>query len=58
MGRHGVRMTIRKKRVIFITAFLIIAAVAITLCVNYFTGNPADEFEGTLVMADFILQYI
>ncbi len=51
-------MSIRVKRVIFITAFLIVAAVAVVLCVNYFTGTKIDEYEGTLVQSFITSQYI
>ncbi|HKL99898.1 MAG TPA: hypothetical protein VJZ06_08325 [Mobilitalea sp.] len=44
-------MTIRRKRILIIAALLIIAAIAIVLCVNYFTGEATDTFEGTLVQA-------
>jgi hypothetical protein len=42
-------MTINWKKIIIITAFIIIAAVGIVLCVNYFTNSQVNEFDGTLV---------
>lgn len=41
-------MTIKKK-VFWIAILIIIAAVAIVLCVSYFTGKNPTEFDGTLV---------
>ncbi|MDF2944826.1 MAG: hypothetical protein K0S01_3684 [Herbinix sp.] len=38
-----------KRRFIWITACIIIAAVIIVLCVSYYTGDKASEFDGTLV---------
>jgi hypothetical protein len=41
-------MTVKRK-FIWITAFIIIAAIIIVICVTYFTGGQAVEFDGTLV---------
>lgn len=38
-----------RKKIVIITTFIIIAAVAIVLCVSLFTGKQPDEFDGTLV---------
>ncbi|HCA70183.1 MAG TPA: hypothetical protein DEP17_07250 [Lachnospiraceae bacterium] len=40
---------IRKKRYFLITTFVIIAVVAIILCVGYYTKNKVNEYDGTLV---------
>ena len=45
-------MTVKKK-FFWITAFIIISAVIIVLCVSYFTGGQASEFDGTLVDLNF-----
>lgn len=51
-------VSIRRKKVIFIAAFLIIAAVAVVLCVSYFTKAPIDEFEGTLIHSGVTFQFV
>jgi len=51
-------MTLKKKRLIFITTFIIIAAVAIVLCVGYFSKSPVYEFDGTLVDSNSIIRSI
>jgi hypothetical protein len=38
-----------KKRLFWIAALIIISAIIIVLCVGYFTGGQASEFDGTLV---------
>jgi hypothetical protein len=38
-----------KKRFLMITAFIIVTAVAIVICVEYFTGERNTEYDGTLV---------
>lgn len=38
-----------KKKLICITAIIIISAIIIVLCVGYFTGGESSEFDGTLV---------
>lgn len=50
-------MSVRAKRVMLIAAFLVIAAIAIALCVNYFTGAKIEDYEGTLVQS-IASQYI
>lgn len=45
-------MTLKRKKVIFITTFIIIAAVVLVLCVGYFTQSPVNEFDGTLVYSN------
>jgi archaellum component FlaG (FlaF/FlaG flagellin family) len=42
-------MSVKSKRLLFIATFLIVAAVAIVLCVTYLAGGSVDDFEGTLV---------
>jgi outer membrane protein assembly factor BamE (lipoprotein component of BamABCDE complex) len=42
-------MSARKKKILCITALLIIAAAAVVLCANCFTARRADEYDGTLV---------
>ncbi|MBH1940310.1 hypothetical protein I5677_05295 [Mobilitalea sibirica] len=49
---------INKKRLLLIATFLIIAAVAVVLCVSYFTGRSPNEFDGTLVNANNFIQRI
>ncbi len=41
-------MTVKKK-FLYVTALIIIAAVAIVLCVGYFNGGQDSEYDGTLV---------
>ena len=41
-------MSMRKK-FYFITAFILIAAVVIVICVESFTGKKTEEYDGTLV---------
>ena len=48
-------MSVKSKRLLLIATFLIVAAVAIVLCVTYFTGGAAKDFEGTLVQGKTIL---
>ncbi|NLK27161.1 MAG: hypothetical protein GX306_02270 [Clostridiales bacterium] len=40
---------VRKKHYLLITTCIILAVVAIVLCVSYFTQERVDEFDGTLV---------
>lgn len=49
-------MTIKRKKIIFITSFIIIAAFAIVLYVGFFAVGSPDEFDGTLVKTNIILQ--
>lgn len=42
-------MTMKMKRVLLITMFIVITAVIIVICVNLFTGNQIQEYDGTLV---------
>lgn len=42
-------MTFNFKKICLIAMFLIIAAIAVVICVNLFTGNEVREFDGTLV---------
>lgn len=42
-------MIIRKKRIFIITTFLIVTAIAVVLCVGYFTDDKKTEYDGTLV---------
>jgi hypothetical protein len=45
----GVNMTLKRRKLIFIATFIIIAAVAVVLCVGYFAQSSVNEFDGTLV---------
>jgi flagellar basal body-associated protein FliL len=49
-------MKIRRKRIFIITTFIVIAAVAIALCVSLFSKGSVDEYDGTLVKSviDFL----
>jgi hypothetical protein len=42
-------MLVRKKKTFIIATFLIVAAIAIVLCVGYFTEDKKNEYDGTLV---------
>lgn len=42
-------MVIRKRKLFFITTFIIIAAIAVVLFVGYFTGDKKIDYDGTLV---------
>lgn len=42
-------MLIKRKKVVFIAMFFVIAAVAIVLCVGYFADSEKTEYDGTLV---------
>jgi flagellar basal body-associated protein FliL len=48
-GNIGRDINMEKKKAILIATFIVIAAVAIVLCFGYFTGKPADEYDGILV---------
>jgi hypothetical protein len=45
-----------KKKVFWITTFIIITAVAIVICINFLIGGQAEEFNGTLVNANSMFQ--
>lgn len=38
-----------KKKIVWVSAVIIIAAIAIVICVSLFTKGEASEFDGTLV---------
>lgn len=42
-------MLLNKKKFFIITTFIFIAAIAVVLFVNYYTGSTSYEFDGTLV---------
>lgn len=42
-------MLLKKRKLILVATFLIIAAIALVLFVGYFTGDKKYEYEGTLV---------
>lgn len=42
-------MLIKKRRLFFITTFIIIAAIAVVLFVGYYTGDKKIDYDGTLV---------
>jgi hypothetical protein len=46
---RGDIMIIRRKKILFITTFLIVTAIAVVLCVGYFTEDKKTEYDGTLV---------
>lgn len=48
-------MIMRRKKIIWIAAMIIIAAIAIVLCVG-FLGSHSDEFDGTLVKENIIME--
>jgi hypothetical protein len=51
-------MSIKSKKLLFVAAFLIVAAIAIVLCVTYLAGGSAKDFEGTLVQANIAVNYV
>ncbi len=42
-------MTYKRKKMIIITAFIIIAAITVVICVGYFNRGEANKFDGILV---------
>lgn len=42
-------MSVKMKKVCMVTAFIIVTAVVLAICVTYFTGSQAVEFDGILV---------
>lgn len=40
---------IRKRRIFFVATFLIIAAIAVVLCVGFLTDEKKRDIDGTLV---------
>lgn len=40
---------IKKRRIIFLATFLIIAAIAVVLCVGFLTEEKKRDIDGTLV---------
>lgn len=40
---------VRKRRIFVIATFLIIAAIAVVLCVGFFADEKKKEIDGTLV---------
>mgnify|MGYP000950076855 CR=1 FL=1 len=42
-------MSIRMKKICMVTAFIIVTAVILAICVTYFIGGQAVEFDGILV---------
>lgn len=45
-------MLIKKRRLLIITTFLIVTAIAVVLCVGYFTEDKKTEYNGTLAMTE------
>jgi CHASE2 domain-containing sensor protein len=45
----GVIMTFKRKKLIIIATFIVIAAVTIVICVGIFTRGQVSEYDGTLV---------
>jgi asparagine N-glycosylation enzyme membrane subunit Stt3 len=45
----GERDMTAKRKALWITALIIVAAVVIVLCVSFFTKGQATDYEGTLV---------
>lgn len=46
----GVRHMIIKKRILLIATFLIITAIAVVLCIGYFTEEKKNEYDGILAI--------
>lgn len=44
-------MVVKKRKLFFITTFLIVAAIAVVLFVGYFKGDKDNSYDGTLVEA-------
>lgn len=42
-------MLLKRKRYFIISTFIILAIVAVILCVSFLTRNKVDEYDGTLV---------
>lgn len=42
-------MLVKRKKLFVVTTLIFIAALALVIFVNYFTGNSNHEFDGTLV---------
>jgi len=42
-------LVIKKRRIIFLATFLIIAAIAVVLCVGFLTEEKKRDIDGTLV---------
>lgn len=43
---------VKKRRIFLIATFLIVTAIAIVLCVGYFTEDKKTEYNGTLAMTE------
>lgn len=46
-------MLVKRRRFIFIATFIIIAAVAIALCVGFLRQSPVEQYDGTLVQTAY-----
>lgn len=42
-----------KKKVFWISAFIILAAIVIVICVNYIAQGQSSDFDGTLVRLNY-----
>lgn len=47
-----------KKKIVWISAVIIIAAIAIVICVNVFTKGEKSEFDGTLVQNSSLVRLV
>jgi hypothetical protein len=43
-------MIVKKRKVFIIATFLLIMAIAVVLCVGYFTEDKKTEFDGVLAL--------
>ncbi|NLO10286.1 MAG: hypothetical protein GX129_10540 [Clostridiales bacterium] len=43
-------MIVKKRKIFIIATFLVIAAIAVVLCVGYFTEDKKTEFDGVLAI--------
>ena len=42
-------MVIKRKKIIILTTILIVTAIAVVLCVGYFSADKKIEYDGILV---------
>ncbi len=47
-------MIVKGKKIIIIVTFIIITAIAVVLCVGYFTEDKKTEYDGVLAMESSI----
>lgn len=51
-------MLLKRKRYFIISTFIILAIVAVILCVSFFKGNKINEYDGTLVQMPEVMTNI